>query len=60
MSMDCLSDTLPSESFFTEPPLDVVQDLRMRGISFIQHILELQVGRAKTIAEVLGKDPTTI
>jgi hypothetical protein len=58
--MDRLGNTLSSESFFTESPLDVVQDFSMSGITFIQHILELQVSGTETVAEMLSKDPTTV
>lgn len=58
--MDNLSDTLASESLFTESPLDVVQDLCVDRVLLIQNVLELKVGRAKTVAEMLSEDPSTV
>ena len=60
MSVNNLSDTLASKGLLPEPPLDVVEDLSMRRVILVQDILELQISRPEAVAEMLGKNPTTV
>jgi hypothetical protein len=58
--MDDLSNALASKRFFPEPPLDIVQDLLVSGLVLVQDILELQVSRSKTVAEMLSENPAAV
>ena len=58
--MEDLLDVFASESLLPEPPLDVVQDLGVIGIRFVQQVPEREIGRAQTVTEVLGKNPTAV
>ena len=53
-------DTLSSIRLLPKPPLDVVENLRMRGVVLIEDILELEVRRPKPVTEVLRKDPAAV
>ena len=55
-----LSDALACEGFVAETTLDIVEDLCLDGISFIQQVFQLEVCRAKAVAKVLCKNPATI
>jgi hypothetical protein len=58
--LDDLPDTLPRESLLAETHLDIVQDLGVGRVGLVQDILQLQVRRAETIAEMLCEDPATV
>jgi hypothetical protein len=60
MTMDNLCNTLPSEGLLPKSPLDIIQNFSMRRIILVQHVLKLEVGRTKSIAEVLCEYPTTV
>ena len=60
MSVNNLSNTLTSEGLLSEPSFDIVKDFSVRWVVFVQHILELKVGRTESVAEVLGKDPAAV
>ena len=45
VSLKDLLDIFPGESLLPEPSLDVVQDLRVIGIRFVQQVPERQIGR---------------
>jgi len=42
--LENLFDVFTGKSLFPEPPLDVVQDLSVIGIRFVQQVPERQVG----------------
>ena len=44
VSLENLLDVFTGKSLLPEPPLDVVQDLRVVGIRFVQQVPECQVG----------------
>lgn len=58
--VDDLLDTLSGKCFLAETPLDVVENFSVCWIGLVQYILELEVCRTQTIAEVLGKYPATV
>ena len=60
IGQDNLFDTLSSKGLFPEPSLDVVQDLSMSRVRFVQDVLEREISWPKTIAEMLSKDPAAI
>lgn len=60
MSLENLLDIFASESLLPEPPLDVIQNLCVIGIGFIQQVPERQIGRPQTVTEVLGENPATV
>lgn len=60
MSEDDIHNALTSIRLLTEPGLDIVQDFRMGRLAFVENGLELMVGPSKSVAEVLGKDPSAI
>lgn len=60
MVVDDLGDTFPGEGLLPESSLDVIQHLGMGRVVLIQHILELKICRAETVAEVLGEDPSRV
>jgi len=53
-------DTLSGERLLAEAPLDVVQNLCVGCVGFVQYISELEVRGTQTIAEVLSEYPATI
>jgi hypothetical protein len=58
--MDAMLNTFPSESFLTESSFDVIEHLGMCRISLVQDVPELKVSGTQAVAEVLGKNPSTI
>jgi hypothetical protein len=44
--MDDLGDTLPSESFLSESPFDIVENLSMGRICLVEDIPQLEIGGA--------------
>ena len=60
MRVDSLCDTLSREGFFAEPPLDVVQHLRMCRVGLVQDVAQREVRRPQTVTEVLGEDPAAV
>lgn len=58
--MDNLLDALPCERLLTEPPLDIIQHLRVRGVCLVEDVAELQVRGAQTVTEVLREDPAAV
>lgn len=60
VSLDDLCNALSCECFLTESPLDIVQDLGVSGVVFVENVLQLQVRRTETVAEMLRKDPPAV
>ena len=60
MSMDNLCDTLPSKGLLPKSPLDITQNFSMCRIVLVQHVLKLEVGWTKSVAEVLSEYPTAV
>jgi hypothetical protein len=60
MSLNHVLDTLSSERFLSEPPLDVVQDIGVNGVILVKNVFELEVRSTETVAEVLCEDPAAI
>jgi hypothetical protein len=60
MGMDNLCDALACEGLFPKPPLYIIQNLSMSRVVLVQHVFQLEVRRPKSIAEMLGEDPTTV
>lgn len=58
--LDHLSNGLSGESLLSESPLDVVEHLRVVWVAVIEYLLERQVCLTQTVAEMLGKDPSTV
>lgn len=58
--MDDLRDTLTREGLLPEPPLDVVEHLRMRRVRLVEQVLQREVRRAEAVAKVLGEDPAAV
>jgi hypothetical protein len=58
--MDDLSDTLPRESLLPETSLDIIENFSMRGVRFVQNILQVEIRGTQAITEVLSENPTTI
>jgi hypothetical protein len=55
-----LRNTLASEGLFSETTLDIIQDLSMRWIRFVEEVPEVEVCRAQPVTEMLGKDPAAV
>jgi hypothetical protein len=53
-------DALPGVGLLPEPPLDIVEDLRVRGVVLVEDVLELEVRRPQAVAEVLCEDPAAV
>jgi hypothetical protein len=60
MGVDDVRDALTRERLLTEAALDVVQDFLMCRIRLIENVLERKIRRAKAVAEMLSKYPTTV
>ena len=57
---DDFQDTLARESFLSEPDLNIVEDLRMSRVRFVQNVLESEVSRAQSVTEMLSENPSTV
>lgn len=57
---ECLCNTLSGERLLPETLLDLVHNFGVTRIRLVEHVLQSEICRSKTIAEVLGKDPSTI
>lgn len=57
---DDFQDTLARESFLSETDLNIVEDLRMRGIRFVQNVLECKVSWTQSVTEMLSENPATV
>ena len=55
--MDGLGNALSGKGLFTESSLDVIENLSMGRIVLVEDVLELEISRTETVAEVLSKDP---
>lgn len=55
-----IRDAFSRESLLPEPPLDIVEYFRVRWISLIQDVPELEIRRAETVAEVLRENPAAV
>jgi NADH/NAD ratio-sensing transcriptional regulator Rex len=60
VSMNNLGDALSSKRLFPKPPFDVVQNFSVGRVVLIENVLQLQISRPKTIAEMLRENPTAI
>ena len=58
--MDDLGNALPCKGLFPETPLDIVKDLLMKGVRFVQYVLQMEICRPEAITKMLCKDPTTV
>ena len=58
--MDDLGNALPRKGLFSETPLDIVKNLLMKGVRFVQDVPQMEICRPEAIAKVLCKDPTTV
>ena len=58
--MNRLRNTLASKRLLTEPPLDIIQHLRMSRVALIQHTTKLQIRLPEAVAEVLCENPTDV
>ena len=57
---DDFLDAFTRESLFSETTLDVVEDLSVRRVRFVECIFESKVSRTETVAEVLREDPAAV
>lgn len=60
MGKDDIHNALTGVSLLTEASLDIVQDFGMSRVALVENGLELMVSRSKSVAEMLGEDPSTI
>jgi hypothetical protein len=60
MCVNNKSDAFARERFFSETSFDIIQHLSVRGVRFIQNVLEMEIRGTQAVAEVLGENPTTI
>jgi hypothetical protein len=60
MGVNDVRNTLARERFFAETALDIVQDFLVRRIRLVQNVLEGEIRRAKTVAEMLCEDPAAV
>ena len=60
MAVDDLRDAFSREGLLPKAPLDVVQDFRVRGVRLVEHVLQREVRRAESVAEVLREDPAAV
>lgn len=60
MRVDNTLNTLSRKGLLPEPLLDRIQDLRVRRVVLVQHILQLQVRWPQAITEVLREDPAGV
>jgi hypothetical protein len=60
MRLNDIRNALPRKGLFTEAALYVIENLCMIRVGIVKNILEPNVSRTKTIAKVLGKDPSAV
>lgn len=60
MRMNNLRDTLPRERLLPEPPLDIIEDLRVRRVRLVEQVPEREVCGPEAVAEVLCEDPAAV
>jgi len=60
MGVNDVRDTLACECLFAETAFDIVQDLLVRRIRLVKNVLERQIRRAETVAEMLREDPAGV
>ena len=60
MPVNNLSNTFTGESLLPETSLDIIHDFSMRRVGLVEDVLQVQVSRPKTIAEVLSENPTAV
>lgn len=58
--MNDLGDALARKGLFSETPLDIVEDLRVKGVRLVQNVPQKEICRPEAIAKMLCKDPTAV
>lgn len=60
MREDGVGDGLAREDLLAEAALDVVEDLRVRGVRVVQDVPQGEVRGPEAVGEVLREDPAAI